>query len=262
MGLFDKFRGASGDSPEKSLPVVSGHWLQRHTLQRTDDKPTAEIVGEASYLNTLIGLAGGRSSVGCVRSLHTAHLRRDPRNQYDGQAVEVLIAGHLVGFIPRSETSRWHPVIAHLAAHGLPATCPAEFTGGWDRGRGDQGNIGVRLLGHPSPATGNEPTLIGGASVTVTGEEAHQDVLAAFNGHGRVVAEQGGEQGIITVWLNRQRVGQLTAKTGQRYGPLLAMVHASGAPLSSPSPPTRSPFGFGGGGGGGSTMTAASSCAS
>lgn len=217
---------------EQAFPASSSAWLQPHTLRRTDfGEVGQEVAGESHYADHLLGLAQGLTAEGPVASLHTAQLVRDPKNRYDPNCVEVRIGGGIVGHIPRDQTAPWRAVVGYLADQGVAATCPAAFIGGWDRGRGDRGNIGVTLLAHPAPAEPGCPTLIAGATVAVTGEEHHQDVLAPLVGR-RVVAQLAGEDGRITVWIGGQRVGRLTPKMTERYMALISGVYAAGSPVT------------------------------
>jgi hypothetical protein len=62
---------------------------------------------------------------------------------YDPNAVEVLIDGLRVGYIPAVQA----PEMCALfhSAGIIQAGCEAVIQGGWDRGEGDTGEFGVRL---------------------------------------------------------------------------------------------------------------------
>lgn len=56
----------------------------------------------------------------------------------------------VVGHLTREEAVAYRPLIDAVAAAGHVVGCRASLTGGWDRGGGDRGNIGVILyLGAP-----------------------------------------------------------------------------------------------------------------
>lgn len=72
-----------------------------------------------------------------------AVLVRDPRIQYDGNAIGIQIGGRPVGHLSREDAARYAPVFDE-------AKCPAVavdavIRGGWDRGGSDQGHYGVSL---------------------------------------------------------------------------------------------------------------------
>ena len=70
---------------------------------------------------------------------------------YDPNAVRVVISGGgFVGHLSREDAVAFRPIIDSLAAVGSVAACRASLSGGWDRGGGDRGHIGVVLfLGTP-----------------------------------------------------------------------------------------------------------------
>lgn len=108
------------------------------------------IVGESFRQDTLEALGGGRTERGVERQSHQATLMPEPENPKDPAAVAVLIEGRLVGYLSRENARVYRPVIDLVAAKGLGVACHASLIGGWDRGSGDRGSIGVVLhLGSP-----------------------------------------------------------------------------------------------------------------
>lgn len=233
MGFLNKLIGGPSAAPQPapSVPTVGPSWIQRRTLM---PGVTYDIVGEASYQDALLQLAGGCTHDGPVRRHFTAQVVREPKNKYDRNAVAVLIGGRCVGYIPANQATRWHPVIDQLAAAGLPATCHAHLTGGWDRGPGDKGTIGVRLDGYPVASALELPILPTGRSIAVSGEERFQDVLGPMlGGRGSVelIAQLGGvENGRLGVWIGGRQVGDLTPKNSDTYVRVAGLIHAAGLP--------------------------------
>jgi hypothetical protein len=117
------------------------------------DKPHAiDVVGESAYQGTLERIGGGRTVDGCRERDHTAVLLPEPSNRYDRNAVRVVAipwgssqASGLVGYLSREDAVAYRPVIDRLAEVGRLAASAISLTGGWDRGGGDRGHIGVRL---------------------------------------------------------------------------------------------------------------------
>lgn len=104
-----------------------------------------ELVGESRFQDELLALVGGRRPYGGVDVRAVAELIPDPANPYDADAIEVRIDGLRVGYL------RHDAAVAHRAEvedsldlHGF-ATCQARIRGGWDRGHGDVGALGVTL---------------------------------------------------------------------------------------------------------------------
>ncbi|HEY5686259.1 MAG TPA: bifunctional DNA primase/polymerase [Acidimicrobiia bacterium] len=104
-----------------------------------------ELVGESRCQDELLSLIGGRRPYGGVDVRAVAELIPDPANPYDADAIEVRIDGLRVGYL------RHDAAVAHRAEvedsldlHGF-ATCQARIRGGWDRGHGDVGALGVTL---------------------------------------------------------------------------------------------------------------------
>lgn len=114
-----------------------------------DARPGArvEVVGESHYQDALERAAGGRTEDGPARVEQIAGLAPEPTNPYDPNAVVVQIGGATVGYLNRSDAVAYKPVFEEVARMGYPAFgCHASLTGGWDRGVGDRGSIGVVLL--------------------------------------------------------------------------------------------------------------------
>lgn len=118
----------------------------------SEDRHTLEVVGESAYQGTLERIGGGRTIDGCRDRDHTAVLLPEPMNRYDSSAVRVVLipwgssrGSGLIGYLTREDAVAYRPIVDRLAAVGRVAACAASLKGGWDRGRGDRGHIGVRL---------------------------------------------------------------------------------------------------------------------
>jgi hypothetical protein len=98
-----------------------------------------DAVGEANYQAALIELAGGKQRDSQYITTN-AELWREPDNAFDGNAVQVRIAGRLVAYLPRQEAARLAPLMDADSLAAIP--CSAEIRGGWRQGR-DEGHFGV-----------------------------------------------------------------------------------------------------------------------
>jgi hypothetical protein len=107
-----------------------------------DGKFAFPVVGESHHDAALEQLAGGRTEEG-VHVTCAALLLPQPDNPYDPDAVAVFIRGQEVGFLARNVAPEFLQAL-HTGGYDRAAS-EAVIVGGWDRGRGDRGNFGVRL---------------------------------------------------------------------------------------------------------------------
>ena len=103
-----------------------------------------EVVGESKYQHHLERIAGGRTEEGAdLRKQAVLALEDD--NPHDKNAVCVRIDGLRVGYLPRPMAKMYRKRLAEQNAPIGHYLCEALIVGGWDRGRGDRGHLGVRL---------------------------------------------------------------------------------------------------------------------
>jgi HIRAN domain len=84
-----------------------------------------EVVGESFARDNLTQIIRGKESIG--EFLTTAILRPEPTNQFDPNAVEVLIEGKHVGYIPKHDSEE---VTKFIKKSGPTMETPARI--GWD----------------------------------------------------------------------------------------------------------------------------------
>ena len=101
-----------------------------------------QVHGESHYQSDLAKIAGGVTDEGAHQEC-AAVLRLEPTNKYDPNAVEVLIDGLRVGYIPAVQAPEMCTLFDSVGI--IQAGCKAVIQGGWDRGGGDAGEFGVRL---------------------------------------------------------------------------------------------------------------------
>lgn len=141
------------------------------------------MVGESHYQPALKAAARGRTvAEGDLDNAIpvVATLVPEPENKYDRNAVRVDVEGRTVGYLPREIAGDFQPVLRRLHAAGKVGSCHARIMGGGRR------NYGIHL--HLAPADravcANDPgklEIIGGdRTVTVVGEERHQESIGAI----------------------------------------------------------------------------------
>ena len=211
--------------------AIDHHWLQVPTFGAAGF--LVDVVGESFNQDAIEAAAGGRHEDGAVTPLVIAQLVRETNNPYDSNAVRVDLGNRPCGHISRTEAPRYHRALAALAEIGRPATCRAWLTGGWDRGVLDKGSFGVKLDLHANLEWPERVAVLpfGDGRVSITGEEQHQDYLAALlAGQDRVEAiadlSDPGADG-LAVRINGQPVGALTPKMSERYGPWMTEVQSA-----------------------------------
>jgi hypothetical protein len=103
-----------------------------------------EIVGESRYQTVLEAAAGGRNPDGCEKVVDAVLILEDS-NRYDPQAVKVMIDGEVCGYLSRKNARAYRKQLRKAGHPKSTAKCKAMIVGGWDRGREDRGQFGVRL---------------------------------------------------------------------------------------------------------------------
>lgn len=92
------------------------------------DKPamfTQLVKGMFYHQQSLKQITKGQRS---GEHLLRATLRHDVLNKFDSNAIEVLIDGCLIGFIPKENTSRYVIAFKSYSSKGQPLSCDARIT--------------------------------------------------------------------------------------------------------------------------------------
>lgn len=200
-----------------------------------------EVAGEwyrRDHLRELFSRAGALSPEGAELH-HQAALVPDPTNPYDRRAVAVYVEGLHVGYLERSDAARYHEAIANSWANGVQVTVRSRQ---WVRASGHELWARVTLwLPEPSefapanPIPADALLLPRGASVQVTKEEAHQDVLAplltratrvpvAVTLHEITEQRPRSTAQVVEVRIDGKRVGVLTATQTSNLLPLVRLA--------------------------------------
>jgi hypothetical protein len=97
----------------KSSPPAASAQTFTASLYTGDE--TLEVVGESHYQDALWRIVGGRRADPVRYETH-AVLMPEPDNQYDANAVKVLVEGELVGYLSREDAAVYHPGLLGLMA--------------------------------------------------------------------------------------------------------------------------------------------------
>lgn len=217
-----------------------------------------EVVGEGRRQGALDTVAGPKAYEG-VWVEKVATLRPEPDNPYDDQSVAVEIAGVIVGYLDHPQATAHRRLIDRAIAEHGTATCAAVVNGGWFReDQGSEGSYGVHLYFGYGPGAGPDDLPARTADekriayrvedshdhITVTGEEANQDALAATLGddwagdHPFRLARLGigddprGRQ-VVSVAIDGRVVGWLTPRMTPRFRPAVEAAEADGCHLTA-----------------------------
>ncbi len=194
-------------SPDTGLAT----WLQVPTI---NFGAQVDVVGEQHYQEALEALAVGRNAFGTRRRLLTVALVREPGNEYDVDAVRVEAAGATVGHLSRDDAPRFHAIIERLTRAGVPATCRAMLTGGWDRGSTDRGMIGIKVF------TGRRPARWNGRAAFLRGSR-HEDHIVKLHrsvisldelGRKPIVALADTQAGAVEVSVDDRALGHISSR--------------------------------------------------
>jgi hypothetical protein len=168
-----------------------------------------EVVGEQSYQENILAAAGGRDQNGPVKPDHVAALVLEPDNRYDKNAICVRIDGRRVGYLSREDDIRYGPVLRLLESRGKVLACEAHLKGGWYRGRGDAGSVGVSLhLGSPAETMLD---LLDEGELSVRTDHPWPGQMVAFTGDSRC--------SIAGIALDREGSAMLARKAGLHVHP-------------------------------------------
>ena len=161
-----------------------------------------EVAGESHYFDAIRNVLGGRVSSEWTEVVTVAQLIPEPTNPYDFNAVQVLIDGDLVGYLPREEAARYVNVLSGLVAGGWLPQVSAQVRGAivedydFDDDSGEDLRRVSRFVGSvrldlaephllvPANPPPNVPHVLlpYGNAIQVTGEEAYLSNLVPMIG--------------------------------------------------------------------------------
>jgi hypothetical protein len=223
-------RAAAAKERTASPDTGPATWLQ---VPAINIGAQVDVVGEQHHQDALEALAAGRNGFGTRRRLLTAALVREPDNEYDPNAVRVDAAGAAVGHLSREDAPRFHAIIDRLARAGIPATCRAMLTCGWDHGDADRGFVGIKVF------TGRRPVRWNARVAFLPVVPWHEDHITSLNrgasldGLARkpVVALADTQAGAVDVSVDGVAFGRICGRPD--IADYVARVRAAGLPATA-----------------------------
>lgn len=219
--------------------------------------PSQDVVGESNYLPAIRRLFPTRLSESGNNYAGTAHLRPEPHNRHDRNAVAVVCEGETIGYLPREIAADYSPMLLRLVERGWQPTCPVtvwghEFTD-WEYDRKGRevahkrfaGSVRV-VLDAPHlciplnmPPEGAHAMLPFGSSVQLKGEDDRMSAIRPFlTAEGEAwthatlhaVSEQLARttRDIVEVRIDGQPVGVLTPAMSKNYLPVIRSLGDAG----------------------------------
>jgi rubrerythrin len=155
VGLLSRLLNGSSRAAT-AQPAQQGRGVQWATVYGGNEP--LEVVGESRYQGALWEIVGGVRSER-VREAIVAVLMPEPTNPYDPDAIQVLVSGHVVGYLSREDAAAYRPGLLHLMEsndNGFVAL-NGVIAGGGQRSDG-LGRLGVFLQHHPSDFGLRPPT--------------------------------------------------------------------------------------------------------
>ena len=227
-------RPASADpSTGKSLLLRGSGWFGQ------------EVVGESHYFQALRSLAGAALT---GERETTAHLRLEPSNRHDRNAVQVLIEGRLVGYLPRESAADYVDPLRMVEQSGKVAQCRARIW--WRRGPGDFiASVSLDLAESSVLFPINDVDgrlrqmfIPPGRSYQLTRESEHLDVLgplmsrAHTQGKALIVASlrvlerssPRSKSEVVVVYADGREIGELTKQTSAKLLPIVRPLQEAG----------------------------------
>lgn len=239
--------------PGAALADGSARRTSEYWLIGSNAYPNTEVAGEFARMDSIhraIGRKPKRDEEIVVESM-TAELRPEPRNRFDSSAVMVVINGEHVGYLEKEVAAIYQPLLLRVTAAGhTPVTSARVWAAAredWDSKRKTRYSANVRvalnephlLLPANEPPEGQHSLIPWGNGLQVTGEEDHQERLAAYLSGGSDVILLGtlavievtaarSARTVVEVRIDGQRVGQLTPASSQHFVPTVQHLSARG----------------------------------
>ena len=144
MGLFSRKRRET--AVEVEPPNVQSDWRDPDVWAEWD-APCNWIAGESKYPEAFAAIAGAPRDEGYLVPVCVV-LTREPRNQYDPNAIVATVDGHIVGYISRDVAAAVSPALDQSGVSEL-RVCGI-VRGGYTRRK----NFGVHIWldKHPEPS--------------------------------------------------------------------------------------------------------------
>ncbi|HEX7304360.1 HIRAN domain-containing protein [Lentzea sp.] len=237
--------GMARPQPERLRPALVERPAEKSLRLRGKGWFGQEVVGESHYFQDLRRLAG-KASTGERETI--AQLRREPSNRHDRNAVQVLVDGRLVGYLPRESAAEYATSLKLLEKSNRIPECRARLW--WRRGPGDFiASVSLdladpELLFPINEIDDRSPHMMvpAGRSYQLTRENEHLDVLGPLMGRAHpqsralVLASLHGVERtgprstseVVAVRVDGQEIGELTKQTSAKLLPVVRPLQNAG----------------------------------
>src|ERR1700709_1192393 len=120
-----------------------------------------EVVGEAPHEQAIRSLFPDPIPARGADLDTEADLVPEPHNRFDPRSIAVRVHGKVVGYLPRDDAHRYHPVLSELVAQGLQPQVPCHlWVSEWEPADWDgKGAQGTELPASPAGALCQPHTL-------------------------------------------------------------------------------------------------------
>jgi uncharacterized Zn finger protein (UPF0148 family) len=156
-----KYRGIEWEQDEKEGAAADREWRKAaraaglQVARNEDESVSLAVVGESHYQRDLASLMAALATSPNAWSVDAvARLVREPSNRHDRNAVQVVIHGRLVGYLPRDDAEDAQPWLKRIERGGKPVLVAATIRRGRDYEDGHLSPIGVTLEDLPMSAAG------------------------------------------------------------------------------------------------------------
>ncbi len=215
--------------------------------------PNVSVAGEIYHQDQIREILGAGLN-NSQEYTGTALLVPEPTNSHDPFAVQVLVEGHRIGYLPAELASVYQPVLARIVGEGLTPTTDCriwawerdEWTGTDRRGR-DVYEASIHadasvcldspcLLVPVNTAPGEPHRMLpDGSAIQVRGEEKHLEVLAPLVGddgeawaHVTLEAKPDATKPTLEISIDGATIGELTPTMSAKFLPAVEHLATEG----------------------------------
>lgn len=212
-----------------------------------------EVVGSHAYIANVQIMLGADFNPRGAELTRTLELIPEPDNPFDRFAVSVRFQDTTIGYLPRTDASRYHRPLLDLIALGFTPTVGARIWASerpeWDEDGTERQSIHTSIylrLSSPAtmtplndPPTEHHTTFPDGGSVQVLKAVDHFDILRRYPTdagigtlvvtlHAITLPSTRAVKRVVEIRLDGQRIGQLSPSMSEKYLPAIDHFESRG----------------------------------